>query len=119
MASLDYRSVSIRIGVPCLTRIDQYCQNPANRVENRSEFMGFCAARQASRILAGKVPSYVDLRTASTTEDETTTITISLIERRADLIEQACRRTRHVFSLFIIWATMAELDKIEETEAVA
>lgn len=121
MSSLECRSVSIRIGVPCLTRIDQYCGDPENRVENRSEFMGFCAAKQANRIIAGKAPSYVSLKEATSVEDaETTTITISLPKRREELIERACLRTKHKFSLFIVWATMAELDAIEKSrKAVA
>ena len=116
---MDCRSVSIRIGVTCLDRINQFCEDVNNRVDSRSEFMGFCAARQANRIIAGKAPSYVKLTEASTEDIETTTITISLSKRREELIEQACHRTKHKLSLFIVWATMAELDVIEGRKAVA
>ena len=117
--TLETRSVSIRIGVPCLARIDRYCKNPSNGVESRSDFMGYCAAKQANRIIAGKAPSYVAVTEGSFEDIETTTITISLSDRREEIIDQACLMTKHKLSLFIVWATMAELDRLENKEAVA
>ena len=108
VVSMSSRSVSIRISTAQLAAIDRYCDLSEDEY-SRSDFMTRCAVVQAQKVLKQKAPSYV---MSSTLDDATTTITISLNARREAIIVQACDMLHQRLSLFIVWATIAQLERL-------